>query len=203
ERPKRRRQVTVERLLDAALETFAEQGFAAASVEDICRRGGFTRGAFYSSFTTKDELFAALFSREVSRDLGRVEELLTGLADEPDPVAAAVDRCLGAMRTDRTWTLVATEYALHAARHPEAAALLQRHREDLHTQVTALIERAAADAGVALTVPAGQLAHSVCALHDGLALQHVSEPESDAVVALERPALLLLLRAATAPRPSA
>jgi AcrR family transcriptional regulator len=203
ERPKRRRQVTVERLLDAALETFAEQGFAAASVEDICRRGGFTRGAFYSSFTTKDELFAALFSREVSRDLGRVEELLTGLADEPDPVVAAVDRCLGAMRTDRTWTLVATEYALHAARHPEAAALLQRHREDLHTQVTALIERAAADAGVALTVPAGQLAHSVCALHDGLALQHVSEPESDAVVALERPALLLLLRAATAPRPSA
>jgi AcrR family transcriptional regulator len=203
ERPKRRRQVTVERLLDAALETFAEQGFAAASVEDICRRGGFTRGAFYSSFTTKDELFAALFSREVSRDLGRVEELHTDLADEPDPVAAAVDRCLGAMRTDRTWTLVATEYALHAARHPEAAALLQRHREDLHTQVTALIERAAADAGVALTIPAGQLAHSVCALHDGLALQHVSEPESDAVVALERPALLLLLRAATAPRPSA
>jgi hypothetical protein len=107
------------------------------------------------------------------------------------------------MRTDRTWTLVVTEYALHAARHPEAAALLQRHREDLHTQVTALIERAAADAGVPLTVPAGQLAHSVCALHDGLALQHVSEPESDAVVALERPALLLLLRAATAPRPSA
>ena len=57
-RPKRRRSETVERLLDAALETFAEIGFAAASVEDICRRGGFTRGAFYSSFRTKDELFA-------------------------------------------------------------------------------------------------------------------------------------------------
>ncbi|HEV7870417.1 MAG TPA: TetR/AcrR family transcriptional regulator [Modestobacter sp.] len=203
ERPKRRREVTVERLLDAALETFAEQGFAAASVEDVCRRGGFTRGAFYSSFRTKDELFAALFGREVSRDLGRVEELLTGLAAEPDPVVAAVDRCLGTMRTDRTWTLVATEYALHAARHPGAAAVLQRHREDLHTRLTALIERAAADAGVALTVPAGQLAHSIRALHDGLALQYVSEPEADAVVALERPALLLLLRSATARRPSA
>jgi AcrR family transcriptional regulator len=203
DRPKRRREVTVERLLDAALETFAEQGFAAASVEDICRRGGFTRGAFYSSFTTKDELFAALFSREVSADLARAEELLTGLAEEPDPVAAAVDRCVGAMRTDRTWTLVVTEYALHAARHPEAAALLQRHREDLLARVTALVERAAGDAGVALIVPADQLAHSICALHDGLALQHVSEPESDAVIALERPALLLLLRAATAPRPSA
>jgi AcrR family transcriptional regulator len=207
ERPKRRRQVTVERLLDAALETFADQGFAAASVEDICGRGGFTRGAFYSSFRTKDELFAALFGREVSRDLSRVEELLTGLADEPDPVTAAVDRCLGAMRTDRTWTLVVTEYALHAARHPEAAAVLHRHREDLHTRLTGLIERATAEAGVVLTVPAHQLAHTVCALHDGLTLQHVSEPDAgaaaDAVAALERPALLLLLRAATAPRPTA
>jgi AcrR family transcriptional regulator len=203
DRPKRRREVTVERLLDAALETFAEQGFAAASVEDVCSRGGFTRGAFYSSFSTKDELFAALFSREVSRDLNRVEELLAGLADEPDPVTAAVDRCLGAMRTDRTWTLVATEYALHAARHPEAAALLQRHREDLLTRLTGLIERAAAGAGVPLTVPADQLARTVCALHDGLTLQHVSEPDADAVAAVERPALLLLLRAATAPRPSA
>ncbi|OMQ14993.1 hypothetical protein A7K94_0212565, partial [Modestobacter sp. VKM Ac-2676] len=121
ERPKRRREATVERLLDAALETFAEQGFAAASVEDICGRGGFTRGAFYSSFRSKDELFEALMTREVGRDLTRVAELLTGLADEPDPLAAAVDRVLGAFRCDRTWALVVTEFTLHAARHPEAA----------------------------------------------------------------------------------
>ncbi|WP_448614990.1 TetR/AcrR family transcriptional regulator [Modestobacter sp. URMC 112] len=199
-RPKRRREVTVERLLDAALETFAERGFAAASVEDVCSRGGFTRGAFYSSFRTKDELFAALFSRELDREMTRVEEQLTGLADEPDPVQAAVDRCLGAFRTDRTWTLVATEYALHAARHPEAAELLQRHREELDSQVTGLIERAAAEAGLQLTVPAGQLARTVVALHDGISLLGLSQP---ATTEIERPALLLLLRGAVAtpPRP--
>jgi AcrR family transcriptional regulator len=206
DRPKRRREVTVERLLDAALQTFAEQGFAAASVEDVCRRGGFTRGAFYSSFSTKDELFAALFAREVTRELGRVEELLTGLAAEADPVAAAVDRCLGAMRTDRTWTLVATEYALHAARHPEAAALLARHRHDLLTRLSGLIEHAATDAGLPLTVAPLELARTVCALHDGLTLQCVSDPDDGTaaatVAALERPALLMLLRAATAPRPT-
>lgn len=201
ERPKRRREATVERLLDAALQTFAEQGFAAASVEDICGRGGFTRGAFYSSFRTKDELFAALFSRELRRDLTRVEGLLTGLADEPDPVTAAVDRCLGAFRQDRTWTLVATEYALHAARHPEAAVLLHRHREELHAQLTGLLERAADDAGLRLTLPAGQLARTVTALHEGATLLSLSGPADPGE--LERHALLLLLRAATTDRPSA
>lgn len=194
ERPKRRREVTVERLLDAAFETFAERGFAAASVEDVCSRGGFTRGAFYSSFKTKDELFAALFAREVDRELARVEELLTGLADEPDPVTAAVDRCLGALRTDRTWTLLTTEYALHAARHPEAAALLHRHHEEVHARLTGLVERAAEDAGLRLTVPAGQLARTVTALHDGVSLLSLTRPEDAAE--LERPALLLLLDAA-------
>src|SRR5919107_5051228 len=94
QRPKRRRAETVERLLDAALETFAEIGFSAASVEDICRRGGFTRGAFYSSFRTKDGLFGALFARETARDFARAEERLVGLENEDDPVTAAVERCL-------------------------------------------------------------------------------------------------------------
>ncbi|MCW2697438.1 MAG: transcriptional regulator, TetR family [Modestobacter sp.] len=195
----RRREVTVERLLDAALETFAEQGFAAASVEDVCSRGGFTRGAFYSSFRTKDELFAALFTRELAREMARVEELLTGLAEEADPVTAAVDRCLSAFRTDRTWTLVATEYALHAARHPDAAVLLERHRAELHAQLTGLIERAAADAGVRLVVPAGRLARTIAALHDGVSLLTLSSPCAHDI---ERPALLLLLQAAVAPPPS-
>jgi AcrR family transcriptional regulator len=195
DRPKRRREVTVERLLDAALQTFAEQGFAAASVEDVCSRGGFTRGAFYSSFKTKDELFAALFTRELTREMTRVEQLLTGLADEPDPVTAAVDRCLNAFRSDRTWTLVATEYALHAARHPDAAELLQRHREELYTQLTGLIERAAAEAGLRLAVPAGQLARTIAALHDGVSLLALSQPGTPEI---ERPALLLLLQGAVA-----
>lgn len=188
--------MTVQRLLDAALETFAERGFDAASVEDVCSRGGFTRGAFYSSFSSKDELFAALFSRELAREMARVEQLLTGLADEADPVTAAVDRCLDAFRNDRTWTLVATEYALHAARHPDAAALLQRHREELYTQLTGLIERAAADAGLRLVVPAGRLARTIAALHDGISLLALSQPCTSEI---ERPALLLLLQGAVAP----
>jgi AcrR family transcriptional regulator len=198
-RPKRRRAETVERLLDAALETFAEIGFAAASVEDICGRGGFTRGAFYSSFRTKDELFGALFARETARNLARAEEQLAGIEQEADPVAAAVDRCLSTFRADRTWVLVHTEYRLHAARHPEAAAALQEHVAELHIRLTELIDVAAARSGVRLTLPPGDLARIILALHDGAVISHLpgAGPLADAdATALERTALLLLLRAA-------
>jgi AcrR family transcriptional regulator len=196
DRPKRRRADTVERLLDAALQTFAEVGFAGASVEDICRRGGFTRGAFYSSFTTKDQLFGALFARETARNIALAEAQLTGIEQEADPVAVGVERCLSAFRADRTWVLVLTEYRLHAARHPEAAAALQEHAAALNDRLTELIDTVAARAGLALTVPADRLAGAVLAVHDGAVLSQVSQADG-AADDLERTALLLLLRAAT------
>jgi AcrR family transcriptional regulator len=204
DRPKRRRTETVERLLDAAFETFAEIGFAAASVEDICRRGGFTRGAFYSSFRTKDELFGALFARETARNLALAEEQLAGIEQEADPVTAAVERCLSTFRADRTWVLVHTEYALYATRHPEAAAALRRHAEELHRRLTALIEGAASRTGIRLTLPANRLARIVLAVHDGVVIREVlgggsarGSAGDRAASDLERTALLLLLRSVT------
>jgi AcrR family transcriptional regulator len=195
DRPKRRRADTVERLLDAALQTFAEVGFAGASVEDICRRGGFTRGAFYSSFKTKDELFGALFARETARNIELAQAQLTGIEQEADPVTVGVERCLSAFRADRTWVLVLTEYRLHAARHPEAAAALQAHVAALNAGLTELIETVAARAGLTLTAPADRLAGAIVAVHDGAVLSQVLQPGA-ASDDLERTALLLLLRAA-------
>jgi AcrR family transcriptional regulator len=195
ERPRRRRADTVERLLDAALETFAEVGFAAASVEDVCRRGGFTRGAFYSSFRTKDELFGALFARETARALELAEEQLAGIEQEADPVTVGVERCLSAFRADRTWVVVLTEYRLHAARSPEASTALHRHLTAVNDRLTALIETVAARAGLTLTLPARQLAGVIVAVHDGAVLSQVLQPDA-ASDDLERTALLLLLRAA-------
>jgi len=194
-RPRRRREVTVELLLDAALETFADVGFAAASIEDICGRGGFTRGAFYSSFASKDELFAALIARECRRDMVRAEALLGDLSTEADPVAAAVDRCMEVFRQDRAWTLVSAEFTLHAARHPEAAALLADARERVHALLVDTIERLAVAAGIGLTVPAADLARAVSALHEGTSMHQLTGPAGNG---LERASLLLLLRGATA-----
>ena len=69
--------------------------------------------------------------------------------------------------------LVHTEYSLYAARHPEAAAALRRHAEELHRRLTALIDSATARIGITLTLPANRLARIVLALHDGVVIREV------------------------------
>lgn len=198
---KRRRAVTVERLLDAALATFADLGFHAASVEDICRRGGFTRGAFYSSFSTKDELFMALFRRETTAKMARVESQLAGLETADDPIATVVERCLDTLGQDRQWDRVFLEYTLLATRTPAAAATLAAHTRELFGHLATVIAAAATRAGIELAIPAGDLARIAVALHDGITLQELpGGPPAEG--SLQHQALLLLLRAVAGPSTS-
>ena len=71
--PSARRQATRERLMDAAVELFGERGVLAASVEEICERAGFTRGAFYSNFESKDELCLAVVRRKGDQHLAAMQ----------------------------------------------------------------------------------------------------------------------------------
>src|ERR1700712_894698 len=61
-RVSKRRAETRDKLLAAAADVFAERGFGRATVEEVCERAGFSRGAFYSNFDSLDELFFALYS---------------------------------------------------------------------------------------------------------------------------------------------
>src|SRR5699024_4264666 len=105
--PSRKRQQTRERLMDAAYELFAEEGIHATSIEAIAEAAGFTRGAFYSNFASKEELFFALADREWSIRLEIVRaiiEEITGLEASrtlQDQVADLVIKVFTALPDDR------------------------------------------------------------------------------------------------------
>src|SRR5580658_3347790 len=113
----KRRPATVGALLDAAMELFAEQGYGATSIPEICARAGLTKGAFYSNFANKDALFLALLDRSWQRRsqwLRRLTPTTQVLVASPDP-----QRKMPELAVDRQWTLVSTEFSLHAIRHPQ------------------------------------------------------------------------------------
>src|SRR5262245_31426714 len=92
--PERRREMTREALVEAAADVFAQRGFHAASLDEIAERAGFTRGAIYSNFGSKEELMIAVldeFTSRQLRDFGHaIDDLTHGTDEERSAAAAAV-----------------------------------------------------------------------------------------------------------------
>jgi AcrR family transcriptional regulator len=142
----RRREATRQKLLDAAAQVFAEVGLDAASVEAICDRAGFTRGAFYSNFETKDELFLELagnVARErVAAVRGRVGDLEKAGAfdDAPNDAFAIIQQVLDVSADDRLGVLLMNEIRIHALRNPELAAAYLAQDEEMRGSVAQIID---------------------------------------------------------------
>lgn len=167
-----RRALTRERLLDAALEIFAENGIAGASVEGICGRAGFTRGAFYSNFSTIDEVVVEVMHRDrlntVAASRAAVAQLDVDAlkATGPDGVIGyAVDMFLSLRETRPTELLFGEEIRLYAARNPELA---EEYRAVQATTTQALAEvlgRGLQALGARLRVPVETALRVLAAVH--------------------------------------
>ncbi len=82
------KEATRERLIDSAESAFVRKGFDEASVEEICETAGFSRGAFYSNFSQKDELFLAVVDRRRPDIVDALEDILSRISDRRERVAA-------------------------------------------------------------------------------------------------------------------
>ncbi len=153
-----RRAATRERLLTAAREVVAERGIGAAAVEDICEVAGFTRGAFYSNFASKEELFIALLRQETELLLGLLRQVLAEADPEPpsgdghDGLDRLIDRFMSSQPRDRDWVLVHTEFWLYGLRNPSFGVLMADFHEGFKDRIGTLIDEGLAAVGRRLTV---------------------------------------------------
>ncbi|MFD8495777.1 TetR/AcrR family transcriptional regulator [Amycolatopsis sp. NPDC059657] len=184
----KRRPETLARLLDAAFEGFAELGFHAATIPEICRRAGYTHGAFYSNFTSKDELFFALFDRHAAATLDRI----AALTGEHLTVAEFVDRVSRIDDDERAWYLVTTEFTLYAIRNPAAAKRLAEHDAKLRAELVQVLETTL---GPSAKVDLDQLARLLIAIREGALAQSYVEPAELPPGTLERAFLPTILKA--------
>ena len=195
----RKRRQTQAKLLDAALDAFAERGFHGTSVEEVCERAGFSRGAFYSNYSSKTELFIALYHRQAERVLAALEA--QAVPDRPTnrDLATVVTETLTAVPHDRRWFLINAEFALHAVRNPAAAASFAAARQETRAAFAQHVSDLLDQLGLELTVPAGDLARWLFAINDGGVAQSYVEPELLAPHELARQVTPLLLAAVTRP----
>ncbi|MFE9429145.1 TetR/AcrR family transcriptional regulator [Kitasatospora sp. NPDC006697] len=197
-----RRPRTRAALLEAALATFAEHGFQASTIEQVCSAAGFTRGAFYSNFSSKEELFLALFDEHSERILARLSAALESVPDGELTVGRLVELVSVIEPAERDWYLVTTEFTLRAIRDPQAGWVLARHDARLRAALAEGLAAGLARAGLALTVPAEEFARLLVALREGGLAQSYVEPEQLPPGTLERRFLPALLHTLTVPRPT-
>jgi len=156
----RRRRETRDALLDAAYACFCEHGYAKASLDAITARAGFTKGALYAHFASKDELFLAVAGERTAELEAGLREI-DAAGDVPAQLAAWL---VAAMREHRDWFLANTEFTLASARDPQLAA--RRHGE--HAALVARIGQLAGGPG-----------ELIMALMDGLVIQAAVGPGLD------------------------
>jgi AcrR family transcriptional regulator len=118
------RQRTREALISAAMQVFARDGYAGASVDAIAAQAGFTVGALYSNFATKQELFLAVFEQHCTGELAALRALAAQAARAGELLAAVTARFADLDDQQRQWWQLSAELWLYAQRHPEAAARL-------------------------------------------------------------------------------
>ena len=157
-----RRAQTRERLMDAAIVLFAEKGVLAASVEEICEQAGFTRGAFYSNFESKDDLCVAVMHRQGQDSLRATQEATASVAAEPPSgdTDALIDRAvrvfISAQPTDTAWMIAHAELRLYAARNPAMREGLIAMKEQMGAAIAEVLTAALDRVGARLTVPLDQ-----------------------------------------------
>ncbi|MEU6881452.1 TetR/AcrR family transcriptional regulator [Streptomyces sp. NPDC046712] len=193
----KRRPRTRAALLKAALETFAEHGFHATSIEQICERAGYTRGAYYSNFASKEELFLALFDEHSERTVRRLAEAIDALTAEEYTLERLAELASRVEPDERDWYLVTTEFTLHAIRDPQAAWVLARHDARLRAEIARGLTAVLRRAGRELTVDADRFARVLIALREGGLAQSYVEPAELPPGSLEREFLAPLLAAST------
>ena len=168
---------TKEKLFEAAAEVFEERGIGAASIETIAAAAGFTRGAFYSNFNSKDDLIVAMLEDHVERSIAYHRELLARHRTPDDYVAAL--RATERSRHDPLGRapLLHMELILYVARaekrRPELAKRLRARRK----LVADIVSSTMLAAGKVVADPSWA-SSMLLALEDGFRLHRLIDPES-------------------------
>ncbi len=156
---------------------FEEQGIGSASIEAIAAAAGFTRGAFYSNFRSKDELIIAMLEEHVAQSIRRNLDLLDKHKDPADFIEAL--RSMDRSQQDPLGRspLLHMEMILYVARaekrRPELAKRLRARRK----LVAEIVETTMKNSGRSPRNPAWAAA-ILLALEDGFRLHRLIDPET-------------------------
>lgn len=196
----RRWALTRDKLMAAAASVFAERGINEASVEEICEAAGFTRGAFYSNSSDKNELVRSLIQQGINTQYAAAAQAIAATKSAPpdlspeELVSFALTEFEAAGRSERESVRTEQELLLYAAREPSLREPYLAFADACVAQFTALIADAMTAAGLEFTCSFADAIELLTAAHSRMHVQALFTGSVDShllqvlVMAITRPA---------------
>jgi AcrR family transcriptional regulator len=196
--PRMPREEVRRRLLDAATRVFAERGYADSRLEDIAHAAGFTKGAVYSNFGNKEELFGAILRERSDTELTAAMAEVHGADDPAEAVGLAARLVARRIVDDPERGKLGLEFAAWAARDESTREIVSSLRRTQREAAARSITETARHGGFTPAVDphlAGLIVHC---LTNGLSMERLVDPETIDAATAER-ALATVLTALLAP----
>src|SRR2546428_11777103 len=110
---------TRECLMHSAARVFARRGLQQASIDEVAEDAGFTKGAFYANFKSKEELFLAMLDERFAKRIEAIERVIADEGDTAEKARRAGDEVVRQLSADREWERLFFEFCAYAARDDE------------------------------------------------------------------------------------
>lgn len=163
-------------LVEAAAKVFSRRGYEKASVDEVAEEAGFTKGAVYSNFKGKEDLFLATIDQHFDRRLQSVKRVMEEDQEEGKAHAAGMD-FMDQLNADPEYFALFFEFWAYAQRNPAVKRKFQPRVERFRLALAELFE-AKSELGMPLTLPAEQLAAMVIAMAAGVARERELDPKA-------------------------
>jgi AcrR family transcriptional regulator len=175
-----RKERTKSELVEAARAVFLRRGFHGASLDEIAEEAGYTKGAVYSNFDGKDDLFLAAFEEHFRRRAEMYAGVIFDQQDIEDSYRLVARVWRAGNEVEPEWARLLTEFLIHASRDESLRARVLEVRERGLERIAAIVDALAAQHGVEFTLPTIDVARGSGALNRGLAVEQLLNPDLSA-----------------------
>ena len=168
------------RILASAQQSFTEHGYQRTSLDDVAARAGFSKGAVYSNFGGKADLFTAVINQQTGDAtdavLDSAEQLVAAVSDPEGPVRLAETLTEQLVRNQSNHHLLA-EFRSLATADPDLSVVYDRMRHDQRQQLLDTLHRKAAELDLQLQFDDAS-ATLLLVVAQSLAIEHAAAPEA-------------------------
>ncbi|MFW1966237.1 TetR/AcrR family transcriptional regulator [Acinetobacter guillouiae] len=164
---------TRQHLIDAAFTLISEQGYNAVSIRHIAKFAGYSQGAFYSNFESKEQLLLELMRIQFAQENQQLQHLLAESSESKLQLTATLRNWLATFFSHDQWLKVSIELQLYAARDQDFAAQYQQLWHQHYREVSIILEKLAPIHTISQVGQLERIVLELMSLSYGLALQYL------------------------------